>query len=159
MLPPAQNQTRLRTPNLFTTTRSQPLLAALSHELSGFDGRAMRRATKTHHWNSPLVANRGVNSHTSFRIRNILHWSTHVHDARIVVAHESFVFKAPARQIGWQRVVPEIYRRLDEIICMHAAAGDAGIVVIKLRGRDRYAWSNTVEDFRGRYSVCSRIQM
>src|SRR5690242_157546 len=55
MLSPAQYQTRLCTPNLFTTTGAHPFLAALSHELSGFDGSAMSRATKPSHGNSPLV--------------------------------------------------------------------------------------------------------
>src|SRR5689334_20301385 len=159
MLSSAQYQTRPRTPNLFTTTRAQPFFAALAHELSRCDRGGMCGAAEASHWNSPLVANCSVNSHTSFRIRDVLHWTTNVHHARVVVAHESLVVDAPARQIGRQRVVPEIYRRLDEVIRKHAAADYAGVVVIELRRRDRHAWSNSVEDFRRRNSVGTRVQM
>src|ERR1044071_7092115 len=100
-----------------------------------------------------------IHCHTSFRIRNILHWSTHVHNTSVVLAHESLVVAAPTRQIRWQRVVPEIYRRLDKIIGQHTTTNDAGIVMTKLRGRDRYAWSNAVEDPGPRYAVRARIQM
>src|ERR1043166_5077168 len=156
MLPPTQHQTRPRTPNLFTTTRTQPLLTALAHKLSSVDRHAMRRPTQTRHRNPPPIANRSINRHSPFRIRHILHWPTHMHHARVVLAHESLVLNTPTRQIGWQRVVPEIDRRLDEIIGQHAAADDARIVVINRRRRARYARANTVENLRRRYAIRPR---
>src|SRR6185295_3937529 len=126
------------------------LLAAFPHELGRVDGRRVRSATKPRDWNSPLVTHRIIDSHASLRIRNILHWPTNVHYASVVVTHKSLVLHTPPRKIRWQRVVPEIYRRLNEIICEHAAADDAGVVVIELDSRDRDAWSNPVEYFRRR---------
>src|ERR1044071_8265566 len=119
MLSSAQYQAGLRAPNFFTTTRTQPLLATFTHELRRLDSRRMRSAAKPRDWNSPFVAHRIINSHASLCIRNILHWPTNMHHASVVVAHEALVLHAPAREIRRQRVVPEIYRRLDEIVCEH----------------------------------------
>src|ERR1044072_7856145 len=110
----------------------------------------MRRATETRDRNSPLVANGRIHSDASFRVRNVLHWTTHVQHARVVLTHKALVLNAPARQIGRQRVVPEIDRRLDEVARQRASANNPGIVVIELRSRDRYARSNAVEDLRRR---------
>src|ERR1051325_684838 len=99
MLPSAQYQTRLRPPTLFTTTRAHPLLATLAHELRRFNRSAMRRAAKTRHRNPPLVAHRSINRDTPLRIRNVLHWTTHVHHARVVLAHEALILDAPAREL------------------------------------------------------------
>src|SRR6185295_2245519 len=159
MLFATQDQSGLRAPNFVTATGAQPLLATFTHELRRINSRPVRGATKARDWNSPLVAHSIVDSHAAFRVRNILHWSTNMHYASVVVAHESLVLPTPARQIRWQRVVPEIYRRLDEIICKHAAADDSRVVMIELNSRDRDAWSNSVEYFRGRQSIRTRIEM
>src|ERR1043165_200481 len=150
MLSAAQYETGLRAPNSFTSTCAQPLLATFSHELHRVDSRWVCSATKPRDWNSPLVTHRSIDSHASLRIRNILHRPANMHHASVVVAHKSLVLHAPARKIRWQRVVPEIYRRLNKIICEHAAADDPGVVVIELNSRDRDAWSNPVEYFRRR---------
>src|SRR5689334_22699824 len=107
MLSSAQYQSGLCAPDFFTATGTQPLLATFSHEFRCLDSRSMRSAAKTRDWNSPLVAHRIIDRDASLRIRNVLHWPTNMHHASVVVAHKSLVLHAPARQIRWQRVVPE----------------------------------------------------
>jgi hypothetical protein len=82
-----------------------------------------------------------------------------MHHASEVFAHESLVFDPPAWQIRRQGVVPEIYRRLDEVVGHHAAADDAWVVVVELNSRDRYAWSNAVEYSFRRDPVRTRVEM
>src|SRR3569832_425808 len=122
----------MRAPDFFTATRTQPQFATFLHELRRLDRRRMRSAAEPRDCNSPFVAHRVIDSHASLRIRNILHWPTNMHDASVVVAHESLVLHAPARQIRWQGVVPEINRRLNKIIGKHAAADYSRIVMVEL---------------------------
>src|ERR1044071_4064354 len=159
MLFATQNQPRLSAPNFFTTTRTQPLLTTFAHKVCRVDSCGMRCTAETCNRNSVFVAHRVVYSYTSLRIRNILDWPTHMHHASEVLAHESFVFDSPAWQIRRQGIVPEVYRRLDEIVGQHASANDTGVVVIELNSRDRYAWSNAVEDSRRKNSVGARIEV
>src|SRR6186997_815867 len=159
MLSSAEYQPRLRAPNLFTTTCTQPLLAPFSHEFSCFNSSGMRRATKPCDWNSPLIAHITIDTDASFRIRNVLDRPTNVQNASVVVTHKSLVLNTPAREIGWQRVVPEVDWRLDKIVCEHAAADNSRVVMIELNSRNRDAWSDAVKDLRCRQSISPRIQV
>src|SRR6185369_15068126 len=102
MLFATQNQSRLSAPNFFTTTRTQPLLTTLAHELGRFDSCGMRRTAETGNRNSVFVLHRVVDCYTSVRIWNILDWPTNMQHASEVFAHESLVFDSPAWQI-WRQ--------------------------------------------------------
>src|SRR5215213_8895225 len=145
MLSAAQYQPRLCAPDSFTSACTQPLLATFSHELRRLHGSWVRSATKPCYWNSPLVAHSIIDSHASVWIRNILYRPTNVHYASVVVAHKPLVFNTPARKIRRQRVVPEIYRRLNKIVSEHAAADDSLVVMIELNSREANAWANPAE--------------
>src|SRR5215510_8976336 len=97
-------------------------------------------------WNAPFISDTFVNGHSTFRTRDVLDRSAKMHYASVVVAHELFVCFAPSRKIRWERVVPKVYRRLNEVISQHAPTDNAGVVVVELESCYRDSWPNAIED-------------
>ena len=78
VLPPAEHQLRPGAPNSVATARAQPFDAALAHEFCSRNRRRVRRPAQTRNWNTPVVANRGVDGDAAFGVGNVLNWPAHV---------------------------------------------------------------------------------
>src|SRR5512132_1403538 len=119
----------------------------------------MRRATQARDRDIPEITYPAIDRHSTLRARDVLHWTTNMQNARVVVTHKPFVSQPPTRQVRRQRVVPEVDRRLDEIVGQHTTSNDAWVAMIKLGGRQRHSGSNAAKNFLSHQAVGPWVEM